>query len=138
MINVRKVLCLMALLMVPMSVSAQCPQYRETAQAPDDIYWQQNPLAADRGSFKAGKKLWKRNDCVKCHGKRGDGLGPLAKSFAPPPRNLACAEMMADIPDGQLFWIIRNGSQDTAMPAYPDFSDEQIWQLVTAIRKFAE
>ena len=37
----------------------------------------------------------------------------------------------------QLFWIIRFGSPDTAMPAHKDPSDEQIWELVLHIRHLA-
>jgi mono/diheme cytochrome c family protein len=44
---------------------------------------------------------------------------------------------MNDIPDGQLFWIIRNGSKGTAMPAFKDLKDEQIWHLILYIRSFA-
>ena len=52
---------------------------------------------------------------------------------------------MSDLPDGQLFWIIQNGSPDTAMPpqtgssmpAYRNLTDEEIWQLVRYIRNFA-
>ncbi|NIP99686.1 MAG: cytochrome C, partial [Nitrospinaceae bacterium] len=42
-----------------------------------------------------------------------------------------------DIPDGQMFWIIKNGSPGTRMPAFGNLSDEQIWQLVLYIRQFA-
>lgn len=137
-----RVIALSGLFMLSSVAAAQCPQYRETAQAPEDIYWQSNPLEASRANLKAGQKLWRGKrggtDCVKCHGKKGEGNGPLAKSFAPPPRNLACAPLMAEIPDGQLFWVIRQGSENTAMPAHPELSDEQVWQLVMAVRALAE
>ena len=51
------------------------------------------------------------------HGDHGDGKGIMANRFAPPPRNFKCAETMRDVPDGQLYWIIKNGSDGTAMPA---------------------
>ena len=41
------------------------------------------------------------------------------------------------LPDGQLFWIIRNGSPGTAMPGYGPLSDEQIWQLVLFVRSLS-
>ncbi len=44
---------------------------------------------------------------------------------------------MESIPDGQLFWIIRNGSAGTGMPAFSDLGDEQIWQLVHFLRTLA-
>ena len=33
-------------------------------------------------------------------------------------RNFTCAEVMIDLPDGQLFWVIYNVSQATAMPVH--------------------
>ena len=42
------------------------------------------------------------------------------------------------VPDGQLFWIIRFGSPDTAMPPHPALSDEQLWQLVFYLRQLAK
>ena len=45
---------------------------------------------------------------------------------------------MNGIPDGQLFWIIRYGSPDTAMPPSNTLSDEQVWQLVNYLRHLAK
>lgn len=129
-------------LLVAFNASAQCPQYRETQVAPDDVLWQENPLTLNRSNLKAGKRLYRGKegggDCVKCHGKKGDGNGLLSKSFAPPPRNFTCTPTMADIPDGQLFWVIRQGAAPSSMPEHPQYTDEQIWQLVLAIRDFAD
>ena len=44
---------------------------------------------------------------------------------------------MNGIPDGQLFWIVRNGSPGTSMPDFRGLSDEQIWQLVLHLRTLA-
>lgn len=70
-------------------------------------------------------------------GPEGDGLGPMAAGFTPPPRNFRCAETMGALPDGQLFWVVRKGSPGTGMMAYPGLSEEQIWQLVLYLRSFA-
>jgi mono/diheme cytochrome c family protein len=37
-----------------------------------------------------------------------------------------------------LFWIIRYGSPGTAMPASGNLTEQQIWQLVTYLRKLAQ
>ena len=44
---------------------------------------------------------------------------------------------MAQISDGQLFWIIKNGSAGTLMPEFIDLSDKSIWQLIIYIREFS-
>jgi hypothetical protein len=46
--------------------------------------------------------------------------------------------MMKNIPDGQLFWVIKNGSKGTGMMGFKMLSDDQIWQLVSYKRKLAK
>jgi mono/diheme cytochrome c family protein len=120
-----------------------CPQPRSTVKAPPDIYALTNPLTANPTTLAAGQQLYRGKQgataCAMCHGIKGDGKGVLASQFAPPPRNFTCAQTMKGIPDGQLFWIVRNGSPGTAMPAastFGKFTDENIWQIVTYLRTF--
>jgi mono/diheme cytochrome c family protein len=76
--------------------------------------------------------------CAMCHGEQGDGKGVMAAALAPPPRNFTCRTMMQEIPDGQLFWIIKNGSPGTGMMSFVGLQDEQVWQLVQYIRSLAK
>ena len=120
--------------------AAECPQHRFTGKAPAELYSRVNPLEATRANIKAGEKLYHKlsnPSCVACHGKDGEGNGPLAEGFDPRPRNFACAETIDGIPSGQLHWIIKNGSPGTAMPAFGYFSDEEIWQLELYLRKMS-
>jgi mono/diheme cytochrome c family protein len=121
--------------------AAQCPQPRFTGKAPEDYYSRTNPLQPDAGNLGAGERLYLGNasdsGCAICHGDRGEGNGPLATQFSPPPRNFACAKTVNDIADGQLFWIIRFGSPGTSMPSHPKLTDEQIWQVVLHLRRLA-
>jgi mono/diheme cytochrome c family protein len=125
----------------PAADAAVCPQPRQTPDAPAELRQARNPLAPTPEHLAAGEKLYRETAvpmaCQFCHGERGDGLGPLAAGYTPRPRNLTCAETMAALPDGQLFWVIRNGSPGTGMLAYAPLSDEQIWQLVLFVRGFA-
>lgn len=120
----------------------KCPQPRFTGKAPAEFYQQDNPLAATADNIKAGKKLYQhetpgRIACARCHGRDGDGVGPMSHMFEPPPRNFTCAQTIKDVPDGQLFWIVRNGSPGTSMPAFDKLDDEQIWQVILYIRRLA-
>jgi mono/diheme cytochrome c family protein len=123
------------------SPPGQCPQSRTTRQAPADVYGMNNPLPVNAETIAAGQRLYRVKSgtvsCVSCHGERGDGKGPLANQFTPPPRNFACAQTLKDVPDGQLFWIVKNGSPGTAMSptnSLAKFSDENIWQIVAYLR----
>jgi mono/diheme cytochrome c family protein len=120
----------------------ECPQPRSTSKAPTEYLERTNPLAATPQHLSAGEQLYlgtpKREFCAICHGGNGDGIGPLANQYEPPPRNFSCAKTMSGVPDGQLFWVIRFGSPDTAMPPHPKLSDEQVWQLVLHLRRLAK
>ncbi len=118
--------------------SGLCPQPRTTEFAPASIASQKNPLRANQQNTDAGEKLYLKSAspvaCVQCHGDNGDGNGIMAHMFAPAPRNFSCSQVMGNLPDGQLFWIIKNGSIGTSMPAFNKLSDKQIWQLTLYLR----
>lgn len=135
------------LLAAPASAQApaggiDCPQPRFTGSAPEEYLSRQNPLQAETGPVQEGARLYQgtpgRISCATCHGVKGDGRGPLASQFNPPPRNFACAKTISGVPDGQLFWIIRFGSPGAAMPPHRNLSDEQIWQLVLYLRSLSK
>ena len=119
----------------------ECPQPRNTKKAPAEYYKKDNPLPPDPENILAGKVLFEKRakplPCMQCHGVDGTGNGPMAFGLNPSPRNFTCAKTIKGVPDGQLFWIIRNGSKGTGMPAFKKLEDEEIWQLILYIRKLA-
>jgi cytochrome c553 len=122
--------------------SGICPQNRKTRNAPSRYLKKKNPQSDSPENIAAGKQLYykdaKPTACSLCHGVRGNGNGRLAKGLNPPPRNFTCAVLMDTISDGQLFWIIKNGSRGTAMPNHREtLSDKKIWQLIRFIRQFS-
>ena len=120
--------------------AAECPQPRLIGKAPEAIYERANPLAANRKNLKAGRNIYLDLSvpaCAVCHGEKGAGDGPLAGQFDPRPRNFACAKTIEGIPDGQLFWIIKNGSPGSAMPPFGYLTDDEIWQLVLYLRSLS-
>jgi len=123
------------------SPDIQCPQPRFTGQAPATYLALLNPVADQVDAIAAGKALYQESAdpaCRLCHGRKGDGMGPLASQFSVPPRNFACAATIKGIPDGQLFWIIENGSPDTNMDGFKHLNEVQIWQLVSYIRQLGD
>jgi mono/diheme cytochrome c family protein len=123
------------------STGKQCPQPRFTGQAPPEYLARKNPLPENAENLEAGGRLFKAGSagaCSFCHGEAGSGDGPLSEQFKPPPRDFTCAKTVNDISDGQLFWIIRFGSPGTAMPDNPQFSDQQIWQVILHLRQLAK
>lgn len=121
--------------------SGVCPQPRKTAQAPGEFLSKKNPLPASGDMIEAGKVLFQQTAqpvaCAMCHGNKGDGQGFMGAALVPQPRNFTCGSMMRGISDGQLFWIIKNGSPGTGMMSFAGLTDEQVWQLIHYIRSLA-
>ena len=119
-----------------------CPQNRNTVSAPGDYQTKKNPLRKEPRHIKKGKVLAhikaKPIACKQCHGMSGNGQGAMSLRMNPKPRNFTCKLTMVQISDGQLFWIIKNGSKGTSMPAYKHLSDKKVWQLIHYIRSLSE
>jgi hypothetical protein len=121
---------------------AQCPQNRTTPDAPGKYFGLKNPLEPTEKRMKKGEVINKDTaqpiPCLQCHGAIGDGTVDMGFQADPPARNFTCAETMKSISDGQMFWAIKNGIEGTAMPAYPDLADWQIWVLIHYVSQFGE
>jgi len=119
-----------------------CPQPRFTVKAPDDIYSLKNPLEPTQKNLDAGESLFRvgaqPTACKVCHGVTGNGLGMMAPGLNPSPRNFTCTETMKEISDGQMFWVIKNGSQGTGMPAFPELTEQQVWLLVLHLKRLGK
>ena len=124
------------------SASGICPQPRKTEKAPSRYILRQNPLFATAKNIQRGESLYqseaKPTACKMCHGIRGNGNGRLARGLEPAPRNFTCKDPMGSLSDGQLFWVIKNGSKGTAMPAHKfTLSDKDIWRVIHYLKGFA-
>ena len=125
-----------------LSFAEKCPQTRKTPTAPQNFLSLQNPLPLNAKNLKSAEKLFQEKAkpiaCKFCHGTTGNGEGDPDFVSTPSARNFTCAATMDKLPDGQLFWIIKNGSKNTSMFSFSDLSDNQIWQLVHYIRAFGK
>ena len=122
------------------SASGVCPQARKTKTAPSMFLAKKNPLQVTPANIAAGELLFQKTAkplaCSQCHGKLGNGEGALGAGLNPNPRNFTCSDTMDKISDGQMYWVIKNGSSGTGMMAYKGLKDEDIWKLVLYIREF--
>ncbi|MBF0368884.1 MAG: cytochrome c [Magnetococcales bacterium] len=111
-----------------------------TPKAPSKFLSMENPIdELEEGTrpYKKAARLYK-SKCKKCHGEDGDGQGSAAGDMVLKPTDFTTDGYFKRA-DGQLFWIIRDGSKDTEMKAFGPGSDvslseEQIWSLVTFMR----
>ena len=90
-----------------------------------------NPVGKDPADVTAGRDLY-RQKCELCHAYDGSGKTSIGAGQYPHPPALRSAAVEA-MPDGEIFYHIRNGIRNTAMPAW-GLPDREIWQLVSYIR----
>jgi mono/diheme cytochrome c family protein len=104
--------------------------------APDDAKKVKNPVPATPETLAAAQMLFQDN-CVLCHGEKGVGDGPGAKTIKVKPANFTDPKVQASETDGSLFWKMSNGRGP--MPAWKDeLTDKERWQLVNYIRKLGK
>ena len=102
-----------------------------------------NPVPATEETIEKGKKLFQgKAFCVTCHGRDGKGLGGDIEPGTlkgPLPRNFTDKEWQAARTDGELFWILKNGSKGTAMASFIPLilTEEEAWQVLRYVRTFA-
>jgi predicted CXXCH cytochrome family protein len=91
-----------------------------------------NPLNAqpDAANIRAGEQLY-LSKCAICHAHDGGGRSEIGGGNFPRPPVLRT--LAPSLSDGEIFYHIRNGIRNTAMPAW-NFPDRQVWQLVSYIR----
>lgn len=71
-------------------------------------------------------------ECAACHGDQGRGDGPEADSVQAP-HDLTDQSTQVLVSDRVYFNVIREGST-RGMPAYDDYTDEQVWSLASYAR----
>ena len=101
-----------------------------------------NPLPASEEMIAKGKALFEgKAFCKACHGVDGKGLGgDIAPGSlkGPLPRNFTDKRWQAARTDGELFWILKNGSKGTAMAPFIPLvlTEEEAWQILLYVRSF--
>ncbi|MDT7042974.1 cytochrome c [Candidatus Nitronereus thalassa] len=88
-----------------------------------------------------GKKIFEgKGTCVNCHGKDGDGQGPAGKVLNPGPRDFTNCKFHKRRKDGELMWVVMNGSPGTGMVSMipATISEEEGWKVLAYERSFCK
>lgn len=116
------------LLLISCGLAAQQQPSNWRSKVPAEDAAKTNPLAHEKDAAKAGEKEYKK-DCAQCHGEHAEGK--TGKKYRPPLKSAA----MKQTSDGQLFWLLTNGSIRNGMPSWSELPDAQRWQVVSYLRK---
>jgi mono/diheme cytochrome c family protein len=98
-----------------------------------------SPLPSSPEVVAQGKALYNgKGTCFNCHGKEGGGNGPVAAQLDPSPRNFQHHGFWRHRTEGEIFWVIKNGSAGTSMVGFGgQLTDEEIWSIIQYERSFA-
>lgn len=138
-------LCLCSLLLqsiLPFTSEAADPQVLKQRVPQDQIAearaWV-NPFPATPENIGKGKKIFDgKAFCVTCHGRDGKGLGKIPGLVGKLPRNFTDKDWQTARTDGELLWILKNGSPGTAMASFIPLvlSEEEAWHVLLYVRAF--
>lgn len=104
----------------------------------------QNPFPTSQDALGEGKQLYEgRVFCAACHGKDGTGLqsdmDPTTVRY-PFPRDFTDPKWQTARTDGELFWVLTEGSHGTDMASFlPMYLGEKdAWHIIMYIRTFGK
>ena len=100
-----------------------------------------NPLPSADDNVAKGKALFHgKAFCVTCHGRDGKGLAEIEGLRGKLPRNFTDKTWQAVRTDGELFWILKNGSPGTDMASFIPLvlTEEEAWQVLLFVRSFGQ
>jgi len=117
----------------PPAVETTVTRWMLEVSVPESAKAQKNPLRTNAGGedVSAGREIYKQK-CDACHNYDGSGKTEAGGGLYPPPLDLRGPEVK-NATDGELFYFIRNGIRNTAMPGW-QMPDQDIWRLVVFIR----
>ena len=98
-----------------------------------------NPYPSTPETIEKGKHIFHgKAFCVTCHGRDGKGLGNIPGLVGKLPRNFTGKAWLAARSDGEIFWILKNGSPGTDMASFVPLvlTEEEAWHVLLYVRSF--
>ncbi len=139
--GLKIVLCVAAILLVAgdRARAFHLDEYapRVPAGQLEDIQENESPFESSAAHIEAGRKVYfGKGLCVTCHSKNGKG----AKMPGHAPRNFTDPKWQDARTDGELMWVLRNGSPGTGMPKRvgKGITEEEGWNVIHFIRTFRD
>ncbi len=100
-----------------------------------------NPFEATAENIEIGKAIFHgKAFCVTCHGRDGKGLGDIEGLRGKLPRNFTDKAWQAARADGEILWILKNGSPGTDMASFVPLvlTEEEAWHVLLYVRSFGQ
>ena len=95
------------------------------AKVPTRDHDQTNPYRDQPDAVAAGRRVFVEH-CAHCHGEDAEGTKKRP--------SLRTSRVQQEASDGDLHWLLKNGSMGYGMPTWGKLGDPQIWQVVTYLK----
>lgn len=98
-----------------------------------------NPFSSAPEHIEKGKQIFLgKGFCVTCHGRDGRGFPDIPGLRGKLPRNFTDKAWQAARTDGELLWILKNGSPGTDMASFIPLvlTEEEAWHVILYVRSF--
>lgn len=106
-------------------------------RAPAEAKAVANPIPLSDQVLLEGERIYQtKGTCFTCHGTTGRGDGPAGLELNPRPRNFTNPRFHELRTDGEMFWVIRNGSPGTRMFSYSPsiITEDEAWKVIHYLR----
>ncbi len=134
--RLRKVLFAAILILTFAVVAYWLIQENKPWVVPEQYKSLRNPLSPSESNLNAARQIY-FDECAQCHGDRGQGDGPQAKSNYPLPADLTDPKLLRSVSDGEIYYQISEGRRP--MPSFKNrLTQDQRWQLVLLVRSFSQ
>jgi len=135
-LQLRKLLFAALLVLICVIVAYWLTQENKPWVIPQEYKSLKNPLPASPSNLNSARDIYS-GECVQCHGERGQGDGPQARSHYPLPADLTDPKLLRNVTDGEIFYQISQGRRP--MPSFKNrLTQDQRWQLVLLVRSFSQ
>jgi mono/diheme cytochrome c family protein len=135
-LQLRRLLFAALLVFICVVVAYWLTQENQPWVVPQEYKSLKNPLPASQSNLHSARDIYSE-ECVQCHGERGQGDGPQARSHYPLPADLTDPKLLRNVTDGEIFYQISQGRRP--MPSFKNrLTQDQRWQLVLLMRSFSE
>ena len=135
-LQVRKFLFFAILLITVVLIAYWLTQQNKPWIVPEEYKSLKNPLPPSESNLSSARQIY-FDECAQCHGDRGKGDGPEARTHYPLPADLTDAKLLAHVTDGEIFYQISEGRRP--MPSFKGrLTQDQRWQLVLLVRSFSQ
>jgi mono/diheme cytochrome c family protein len=126
---IRRLPMLLMLVTLPAALMFATADGAWLVQVPAGDHQKNNPYEKQPDAIAAGRIIFEEH-CAKCHGRDAEGVKKRP--------SLKTERVQHQATEGDLHWLLVNGSMKKGMPPWAKLPDPQLWQLISYLKSLHE